>query len=137
MLETTVAGSLPKPLWLAEQEKLWPAWKLEGDALAAGKLDATVLAVKLQEDAGIDIVSDGEQARTHFVHGFLANLDGIDFAKRTVIGIRADRYKAEVPPDQAQGPGARRRGGGGAGAHATQAEIHPSRPDDHRRYDRR
>jgi 5-methyltetrahydropteroyltriglutamate--homocysteine methyltransferase len=97
MLETTVAGSLPKPVWLAEPEKLWPAWKLDGAALAQGKLDATVLAVKLQEDAGIDIVSDGEQARTHFVHGFLANLDGIDFARKTVIGIRADRYKAEVP----------------------------------------
>ena len=57
MFETTVAGSLPKPLWLAEPEKLWPAWKLEGDALAAGKIDATILAVKLQEDAGIDIGS--------------------------------------------------------------------------------
>jgi 5-methyltetrahydropteroyltriglutamate--homocysteine methyltransferase len=97
MFETTVAGSLPKPVWLAEQERLWPAWKLEGKALEQAKLDATVLAVKLQEDAGIDIVSDGEQARTHFVHGFLANLDGIDFARKTVIGIRADRYKAEVP----------------------------------------
>ena len=97
MFETTVAGSLPKPLWLAEPERLWPAWRLEGQALEQGKLDATVLAVKLQEDAGIDIVSDGEQARTHFVHGFLANLDGIDFARKTVIGIRADRYKAEVP----------------------------------------
>ena len=97
MLNTTVAGSLPKPLWLAEPEKLWPAWKLKGAELAAGKIDATILAVKLQEDAGIDIVSDGEQARVHFVHGFLANLDGIDFARRQTIGIRADRYKAEVP----------------------------------------
>jgi 5-methyltetrahydropteroyltriglutamate--homocysteine methyltransferase len=97
MFETTVAGSLPKPLWLAEPEKLWPAWKLEGDALAAGKIDATILAVKRQEDAGIDIVSDGEQARIHFVHGFLAHLDGIDFSRRQTIGIRADRYKAEVP----------------------------------------
>ncbi|MBV9516507.1 MAG: methionine synthase [Hyphomicrobiales bacterium] len=97
MFETTVAGSLPKPLWLAEPERLWPAWRLAGEALEKGKLDATILAVKLQEDAGIDIVSDGEQARTHFVHGFLANLDGIDFARKTVIGIRADRYKAEVP----------------------------------------
>ena len=97
MLETTIAGSLPKPSWLAESEKLWPAWKLEGSALAAGKIDATILAVKLQEDAGIDIVSDGEQARIHFVHGFLANLDGIDFNRRQTIGIRADRYKAEVP----------------------------------------
>ena len=97
MFETTVAGSLPKPLWLAEPEKLWPAWKLEGAALEAGKIDATILAVKRQEDAGIDIVSDGEQARIHFVHGFLANLDGIDFTRRKTIGIRADRYKAEVP----------------------------------------
>jgi 5-methyltetrahydropteroyltriglutamate--homocysteine methyltransferase len=108
MLNTTIAGSLPKPVWLAEPEKLWPAWKLEGAALAAGKIDATILAVKLQEDAGIDIVSDGEQARTHFVHGFLANLEGIDFARKQVIGIRADRYKAEVPtvigPIRRKGP---------------------------------
>ena len=108
MLETTVAGSLPKPSWLAEPEKLWPAWRLEGAALAAGKIDATILAVKRQEDAGVDIVSDGEQARIHFVHGFLANLDGIDFARRQTIGIRADRYKAEVPtvtgPIRRKGP---------------------------------
>jgi 5-methyltetrahydropteroyltriglutamate--homocysteine methyltransferase len=108
MFETTVAGSLPKPIWLAEQERLWPAWRLEGAALEAGKIDATVLAVKLQEDAGIDIVSDGEQARVNFVHGFLANLDGIDFSRKTIIGIRADRYKAEVPtvtgPIRRKGP---------------------------------
>ena len=108
MFETTVAGSLPKPLWLAEPEKLWPAWRLEGAALKAGKIDATILAVKRQEDAGIDIVSDGEQARIHFVHGFLANLDGVDFNRRQTIGIRADRYKAEVPtvtgPIRRKGP---------------------------------
>ncbi len=108
MLETSIAGSLPKPLWLAEPERLWPPWRLAGDALEQGKLDATILAIKLQEDAGIDIVTDGEQARNHFVHGFLANLDGIDFAKKTVIGIRNDRYKAEVPtvtgPIRRKGP---------------------------------
>ena len=108
MLETTVAGSLPKPAWLAETERLWPAWRLEGEALQDGKIDATILAIKLQEDAGIDIVSDGEQARIHFVHGFLANLDGIDFAKKTTMGIRANRYKAEVPtvtgPIRRKGP---------------------------------
>jgi 5-methyltetrahydropteroyltriglutamate--homocysteine methyltransferase len=97
MLRTTIAGSLPKPLWLAEPEKLWAPWKLDGAALDAGKRDATILAVKLQEDAGIDIVGDGEQARVHFVHGFLANLDGIDFAKKTMMGIRNNRYMAEVP----------------------------------------
>ncbi|KAF0231494.1 MAG: 5-methyltetrahydropteroyltriglutamate--homocysteine [Beijerinckiaceae bacterium] len=97
MLKTTIAGSLPKPAWLAEEEKLWAGWKLEGDTLEQGKVDATILAVKLQEDAGLDIVGDGEQARQHFVHGFLANLDGIDFGKKTIMGIRNNRYNAEVP----------------------------------------
>jgi 5-methyltetrahydropteroyltriglutamate--homocysteine methyltransferase len=97
LFPTTVAGSLPKPSWLAEPNKLWPAWKLSGDDLAAAKLDATLLAVKEQEDAGIDIVSDGEQARQHFVHGFLEFVDGIDFNRKVEMGIRADRYKAMVP----------------------------------------
>jgi 5-methyltetrahydropteroyltriglutamate--homocysteine methyltransferase len=94
---STVAGSLPKPSWLAEPNKLWPQWKLSGPELAQGKLDATLLAVKLQEDAGIDIVGDGEMARQHFVHGFLEFVDGIDFAHKVEMGIRADRYKAMVP----------------------------------------
>jgi 5-methyltetrahydropteroyltriglutamate--homocysteine methyltransferase len=97
MFDTTIAGSLPKPAWLAEPNKLWPAWKLAGDELAAAKRDATLLAIKQQEDAGIDIVSDGEQSRQHFVHGFLENIDGIDFGRRVEIGIRDNRYKAMVP----------------------------------------
>ena len=97
LFPTTVAGSLPKPSWLAEPNKLWPAWKLSGEALAAAKLDATLLAVKEQEDAGIDIVSDGEQSRQHFVHGFLEFVDGIDFDRKVEMGIRNDRYKAMVP----------------------------------------
>jgi 5-methyltetrahydropteroyltriglutamate--homocysteine methyltransferase len=97
MLETTIAGSLPKPSWLAQPRMLWPPWRLAGEALAEAKRDATLLALKLQEDAGIDIVSDGEQSRQHFVHGFLAAIDGIDFAKRVRIGIRDNRYEADVP----------------------------------------
>jgi len=97
MFPSTVAGSLPKPSWLAEPNKLWPQWRLQGGDLAAGKLDATLLAVKLQEDAGIDIVCDGEQSRQHFVHGFLEFVDGIDFTHKVEMGIRADRYKAMVP----------------------------------------
>jgi len=123
MFETTIAGSLPKPPWLAETERLWPAWKLEGAALAAGKLDATILAIKRQEDAGIDIVSDGEQARVHFVHGFLANLGGGDLQLQQEIGIRADRYKAKVPT--VTGP--IRRRGSVHGAEARAARIHTSR----------
>jgi len=97
MFETTIAGSLPKPSWLAEPNKLWPQWKLAGDELAAAKADATLLALKEQEDAGIDIVTDGEMSRQHFVHGFLEFVEGIDFAHKIEMGIRADRYKAMVP----------------------------------------
>src|ERR1700757_5466601 len=97
LFPTTVAGSLPKPSWLAEPNKLWAPWRLTGDDLAAAKLDATLLANKVQEDAGIDIVTDGEQSRQHFVHGFLEFVDGIDFAKRVEMGIRKERYKAMVP----------------------------------------
>jgi 5-methyltetrahydropteroyltriglutamate--homocysteine methyltransferase len=97
MFETTIAGSLPKPSWLAEPNKLWPQWKLAGDELAAAKADATLLALKEQEDAGIDIVTDGEMSRQHFVHGFLEFVEGIDFAHKVEMGIRADRYKAMVP----------------------------------------
>ena len=97
MLETTIAGSLPKPSWLAEPEKLWAPWRLEGAALEAGKRDATLIWLKEQEDAGIDIVSGGEQFRVHFVHGFLEHIDGIDWDKKTKMGIRDDRYEAEVP----------------------------------------
>ena len=97
MFETTIAGSLPKPSWLAEPNKLWPQWRLQGDELAAAKADATLLALKEQEDAGIDIVTDGEMSRQHFVHGFLEFIDGIDFAHKVEMGIRADRYKAMVP----------------------------------------
>jgi len=97
MFETTIAGSLPKPSWLAEPGKLWPQWKLEGAALVEAKRDATLLWIKAQEDAGIDVVSDGEQSRQHFVHGFLESVEGIDFDHKVKMGIRNNRYEAMVP----------------------------------------
>src|SRR5438876_1091312 len=97
LFATTIAGSLPKPAWLAEPNRLWAPWRAAGAALADAKRDATLLALKLQEDCGIDTVTDGEQSRQHFVHGFLELVDGIDFARKVEIGIRADRYKAMVP----------------------------------------
>ena len=97
MLETTIAGSLPKPSWLAEPEKLWATWRLEGRDLERGKRDAALIWLKEQEDAGIDIVSNGEQFRSHFVHGFLEHIEGIDWQLMTKMGIRDDRYVVDVP----------------------------------------
>ncbi len=93
----TIAGSLPKPGWLAETEKLWPKWRLEGDALAEAKRDAALLWIKEQEDAGIKTVTDGEQFRIHFVHGFLETVEGIDWNLKTRMGIRNNRYVVDVP----------------------------------------
>jgi 5-methyltetrahydropteroyltriglutamate--homocysteine methyltransferase len=108
MLETTIAGSLPKPSWLATPRMLWAPWTLPPERLAEGQHDAVLVALAEQEAAGIDIVTDGEQGRQHFVHGFLAQVEGVDFARRVTIGIRADRYKAEVPtvvaPVRRRGP---------------------------------
>jgi 5-methyltetrahydropteroyltriglutamate--homocysteine methyltransferase len=97
LFPTTIAGSLPKPGWLSETQKLWPQWKLEGAELATAKRDATLLWLKEQEDVGINIATDGEQSRQHFVHGFLEYVEGIDFEHKIEMGIRNDRYKAMVP----------------------------------------
>jgi len=97
MFRTAIAGSLPKPDWLAETHKLWPQWKAQGDALTQAKVDATLLWVKLQEDAGLEVIGDGEQARQHFVHGFLEQVEGIDFENKVKMGIRNNRYDAMVP----------------------------------------
>jgi 5-methyltetrahydropteroyltriglutamate--homocysteine methyltransferase len=97
VIPTATAGSLPKPDWLAEPGKLWPEWKASGEALERAKADATLLWLKTQEDAGLSIVGDGEQARQHFVHGFLAQVEGIDFEHKVKMGIRDNRYEALVP----------------------------------------
>ena len=97
MFDTTIAGSLPKPAWLAETGKLWPQWQSAGADLQQAKLDATLLWIKAQEDAGLDVIGDGEMSRQHFVHGFLEQVAGIDFEHKVEMGIRNDRYKAMVP----------------------------------------
>ena len=94
---TTIAGSLPKPAWLAEPERLWPSWRLAGADLHAAMEDATRIAVFEQVRSGVDLVTDGEQSRQHFVHGFLTGVAGVDFDKKVRKGIRADRYQADCP----------------------------------------
>ena len=96
LFPTSTAGSLPKPTWLAEPEKLWSPWKATGDELLQSKFDALTLSVLEQEKSGIDIVSDGEQTRQHFVTTFIEHLAGVDFQRRKTVTIR-DRYQASVP----------------------------------------
>lgn len=96
LLPTSIAGSLPKPQWLAQPEVLWSPWKLANDELLAGKRDALRLSLQDQSHAGIDIISDGEQTRQHFVTTFIEHLDGVDFEKRKTVRIR-NRYDADVP----------------------------------------
>ncbi len=96
LLPTAIVGSLPKPAWLARPEVLWSPWELQGDELAEGKNDALRAAVHEQRRRGIDIVSDGEQTRQHFVTTFIEHLDGVDFENRETVRIR-DRYDASVP----------------------------------------
>ncbi len=97
LFSATIAGSLPKPAWLSETQKLWPQWKAEGAELAEAKRDATLLWIRAQEDAGLDVIGDGEQSRQHFVHGFLEQVEGIDFDHKVKMGIRNNRYDAMVP----------------------------------------
>ncbi len=97
LFSATLAGSLPKPAWLSETHKLWPQWKAQGKDLAQAKADATLLWIKAQEDAGLDVIGDGEQSRQHFVHGFLEQVEGIDFDHKVKMGIRDNRYDAMVP----------------------------------------
>jgi 5-methyltetrahydropteroyltriglutamate--homocysteine methyltransferase len=97
VLGASIAGSLPKPAWLAETHRLWPQWKLSGEALEQAKADASLLWIKHQEDAGLDIIGEGEQSRQHFVHGFLERVEGIDFGNKVRMGIRNNRYEAMVP----------------------------------------
>ncbi|MEJ6122722.1 methionine synthase [Vibrio sp. 2-Bac 85] len=96
LLPTSTAGSLPKPSWLAESETLWSPWKLQDQALVDGKKDALCVSLHEQQQAGIDIVSDGEQTRQHFVTTFIEHLNGVDFENRKIVKIR-DRYDASVP----------------------------------------
>ena len=131
MLETSIAGSLPRPDWLAEPETLKGAWKLTGQALEDGKRTAAADWLRHQEQAGIRIVTNGEVFRTHFVHGFLEGLTGIDWQKMTRMGIRNNRYELDVPtvvgPAVPAGAGASGRSAFQPRPDAGEVQVHPAR----------
>lgn len=105
-MQSTIAGSLPKPSWLSTPDQLWAGWLHQDEVLSEAKRDAVRLAVADQEQAGLDIISDGEQTRQHFVTTFIEGLEGVDAVNRATVTIRR-RYEASVP--RVVGPVSRKR----------------------------
>ena len=96
MLRTTIAGSLPKPPWLADPgTQLFAPWVAPADRRQEAQDDAVRLALLDQEEAGIDIVSDGEQRRRHYIWGFLDGLTGTDTERLGRKRTRGGKYVAE------------------------------------------
>src|SRR5262245_42765138 len=91
-LRTTITGSLPKPVWLAEPGVLFAPWRVEAARLAEAQDDAVRLALADQDEAGLDIVTDGEQRRRHYIWGFLSGLTGIDTERLGEKRARGGRY---------------------------------------------
>ena len=96
-LPVTLVGSLPRPAWLATPESVRPEWLLADALLAEGQDDAVLAALKQEEDLGLDVVTDGEQRRRHYIEGFCEALDGFDYQRRVDKRTRGDRYTAPVP----------------------------------------
>jgi 5-methyltetrahydropteroyltriglutamate--homocysteine methyltransferase len=92
MLEAQIVGSLPKPSWLAEPNTLRAPWRLSGDELRQAQDDAVRLAILDQEDAGLDVVTDGEMRRRHYIWGLLEGLTGIDMVQTVRKRTRGGRY---------------------------------------------
>jgi len=109
MLRSMIVGSLPRPGWLAQPSQVYTSYRLEGDALREAQDDAVALAVRDQELAGLDLVTDGEQRRRHYIWGFCEGLTGLDFARLVKIQTRGNRYGALVDAARVVGPVGRPR----------------------------
>jgi 5-methyltetrahydropteroyltriglutamate--homocysteine methyltransferase len=98
MLKTMITGSLPKPSWLADRKaELRAPWAVGAENLAEAQDDAVRLAIADQVRAGLDVVTDGEERRRHYIWGFLDGLTGIDTARLAQKVTRGGRYGPPVP----------------------------------------
>ena len=115
LLPTTLVGSLPQPEWLIDRQKLagrFPPrvrarelWRVAPEHLAEAQDDATLLAIRAQEDAGIDIITDGEMRRESYSNRFATALDGVDLDNP---GTALDRSGHPNPVPRVTGPIRRR-----------------------------
>jgi 5-methyltetrahydropteroyltriglutamate--homocysteine methyltransferase len=110
LLPTSLVGSYPQPDWLIDRQKLSKQvprvraddlWLITPDKLEAAQDDATLLAIRDQERAGIDIVSDGEQRRESYSNRFATALDGIDIENP---GTVINRNGRAIPVPRVTGP---------------------------------
>ena len=104
MLQTMIVGSLPRPTWLVPPHEMYVSWDLEDAQVAEGQDDAVVLAIADQHDAGLNILTDGEQRRRHYIWGFCEGLTGLDFSRLVKIDTRGNRYGIQVDAARVTGP---------------------------------
>ncbi|MEJ8838022.1 uroporphyrinogen decarboxylase family protein [Ramlibacter sp. AN1133] len=115
LFPTTIVGSYPQPEWLIDRQKLagrFPPrvrarelWRLPEPFLSQAQDDATLLAIRFQEDAGLDIISDGEIRRESYSNRFATALDGVDLDNP---GTALDRSGHPNPVPRIVGPIRRR-----------------------------
>jgi len=115
LFPTTLVGSYPQPDWLIDRAKLagrFPPrvrarelWRVAPEHLAQAQEDATILAIRAQEEAGIDIVTDGEMRRESYSNRFATALDGVDVDNP---GVALDRSGHPNPVPRVVGPIRRR-----------------------------
>ncbi len=97
-IATTTVGSFPRPGWLAERNRGSVAFHLEGNQLQEAQDDATIISLHEQEQAGLDLLTDGEQHRSSFIDHILASWDGIDLENRLPKTIRRGRGNPLLVP---------------------------------------
>jgi 5-methyltetrahydropteroyltriglutamate--homocysteine methyltransferase len=111
LFPTTLVGSYPQPEWLIDRKKLagrFPPrvraselWRIPEPLLAEAQDDATILAIKVQEEAGLDIITDGEIRRESYSNRFATALEGIDIDRP---GTALDRSGHPNPVPRIVGP---------------------------------
>ncbi len=106
-IATTTVGSFPRPNWLAQRERSEVTFRLEGELLREAQEDATIAILHEQERAGLDLLTDGEQRRPHFINHVLGTLEGVDLVRRRDRAIRR-RTDVERPVPRVVGPIRRR-----------------------------
>jgi 5-methyltetrahydropteroyltriglutamate--homocysteine methyltransferase len=97
-LMATSVGSLPRPVWLAATERSRATFRLSGETLREAQDDAVLLALREQEETGIDILTDGEQRRESFVYHAAACWDGVDMVNQREKETYRNRRSPHVVP---------------------------------------